>query len=76
MTAIDASAAAEVRAGNATPVVELRNVSKTYYKPDGSVMVEALRSTDLPPTIRTKQGAGVRIFVARDLDFSAVGPAR
>ena len=41
-----------------------------------SVATEALRSTDLPPTIRTKQGAGVRIFVARDLDFSAVGPAR
>ena len=41
-----------------------------------SVATEALRSTDLPPTVRTKQGAGVRIFVARDLDFSAVGPAR
>lgn len=41
-----------------------------------SVATEALRSTDLPPTVRTKQGAGVRIFVARDLDFSVVGPAR
>ena len=29
------------------PVAELRGVSKTYYKPDGSVMVEALRGVDL-----------------------------
>ncbi len=29
-----------------------------------------------PPTIRTPQGAAVNIFVARDLDFSPVGPAR
>ncbi len=28
-------------------VAELRAVSKTYYKPDGSVMVEALRGVDL-----------------------------
>jgi putative ABC transport system ATP-binding protein len=33
--------------GHAEPVVELRAVSKTYYKPDGSVMVEALRGVDL-----------------------------
>lgn len=41
-----------------------------------SVATDALRATDIPPTVRTKQGVGVRIFVARDLDFSAVGPAR
>ena len=29
------------------PVAELRGVRKTYYKPDGSVMVEALRGVDL-----------------------------
>lgn len=35
---------------------------------------EAQQSNDIPPTIKTPQGANVRIFVARDLDFSAVGP--
>lgn len=29
------------------PVVELRSITKTYYKPDGTVMVEALRGIDL-----------------------------
>ena len=29
------------------PVVELRAVRKTYFKPDGSVMVEALRGVDI-----------------------------
>ncbi len=29
------------------PVAELRELKKTYYKPDGSVMVEALRGIDL-----------------------------
>jgi len=29
------------------PVAELRGVCKTYYKPDGSIMVEALREVDL-----------------------------
>ncbi|MBA3577859.1 MAG: type IV secretion system protein VirB10 [Sphingomonas sp.] len=36
---------------------------------------QATQSSDIPPTITTKQGANVRIFVARDLDFSQVGPA-
>ncbi len=33
--------------GPARPVVELRGITKTYFKPDGSVMVEALRGIDL-----------------------------
>ena len=37
---------------------------------------QASQSSDIPPTITTRQGAAVRIFVARDLDFSRVGPAR
>lgn len=31
---------------------------------------------NIPPTIKVAQGEAIRIFVARDLDFSAVGPVR
>ncbi len=41
-----------------------------------SLITQAARGTDIAPTIKTKQGALVRIFVARDLDFTKVGPAR
>ena len=37
---------------------------------------QALKGGDIPPTIKTQQGALVLIFVARDLDFTAVGPVR
>ncbi|MBS0198544.1 MAG: ABC transporter ATP-binding protein [Planctomycetes bacterium] len=30
-----------------TPVAQLRDIRKTYFKPDGSVMVEALKGVDL-----------------------------
>ena len=40
-----------------------------------SLAGQAARGTDIAPTIKTRQGATVRIFVARDLDFSAVGAA-
>lgn len=33
--------------GGEHPVAELRNVRKTYYKPDGTIMVEALRGLDI-----------------------------
>jgi hypothetical protein len=39
-----------------------------------SLAGQASRGGDIAPTIKTLQGATVRIFVARDLDFSAVGP--
>lgn len=41
-----------------------------------SLASQATRSEDIPPTITTRQGAAVRIFVARDLDFTRVGPPR
>ncbi len=37
---------------------------------------QAAKDFDIPPTIKTAQGAAVRIFVARDLDFTRVGPMR
>ena len=37
---------------------------------------QAAKDFDIPPTIKTAQGAAVRIFVARDLDFKRVGPTR
>ncbi len=41
-----------------------------------SLASQATQNSDIPPTITTRQGALVRVFVARDLDFSRVGAAR
>ncbi|MDB5713581.1 MAG: type secretion protein [Sphingomonadales bacterium] len=41
-----------------------------------SLATQADRGGEIPPTIKTPQGVNVRIFVARDLDFTSVGPVR
>ncbi len=45
VTSRDASVGIQTR--GVAPVAELRGLSKTYYKPDGTVMVEALRTIDV-----------------------------
>ena len=38
-------------------------------------LASSVSSRDVPPTIKVAQGTPIRIFVGRDLDFSAVGGA-
>ena len=61
-------AAASVGGGGGTIVVGSAGEAS-------ALATQAAADLDIPPTITTKQGALVRIFVAQDLDFSAVGPA-
>jgi len=42
--------------------------------PQAVVSSQANASINIPPTVQVKQGQPVMIFVARDLDFSAVAP--
>ena len=60
-------AAASVGGGGGTVVVGTAGEAS-------SLATQAAADLDIPPTITTPQGALVRIFVAQDLDFSAVGP--
>ncbi|MDP3673813.1 MAG: TrbI/VirB10 family protein [Novosphingobium sp.] len=63
------NAAAASVSGGSTVVVSTASEAS-------SLAGQASRGTDIPPTITTRQGAAVRIFVARDLDFTRVGPMR
>lgn len=63
------SALAASRSGGSTIVVNSAGQATTLASQAG-------QGGDIPPTITTRQGANVRIFVARDLDFTRVGPAR
>ncbi len=42
--------------------------------PQAVVSSQANASINIPPTVQVKQGQPIMIFVARDLDFSAVAP--
>ncbi len=47
MSAVEPEGVAQNGTPNGASVAALRALSKTYYKPDGSVMVEALRGVDI-----------------------------
>lgn len=47
MSVTDPALADATKVVSGAPVAELRELRKTYFKPDGSVMVEALRGVDI-----------------------------
>ncbi len=46
-TQTDANSAADSRSNGPSVVAHLRGLNKTYFKPDGSILVEALKDIDL-----------------------------
>jgi type IV secretion system protein VirB10 len=56
-------AAGQAIAGNSTVIVA---------GPQQALSTSAQRDLDIPPTVRVAQGAPIKIFTARDLDFSEV----
>ncbi len=62
-------ATASVGGGGGTIVVGTAGEASALAK-------QAADDLDIPPTITTRQGALVRIFVAQDLDFTGVGPVQ
>jgi type IV secretion system protein VirB10 len=59
VSALSRASSAQVYIGS---TADAANVAAAAFNKDGAA----------PPTIRTPQGAAVRVFVARDLDFSGV----
>ncbi len=50
------------------------NSAVVVAAPQQAVSSSAQRNLDIPPTVRVSQGAPIKIFTARDLDFSGVTP--
>jgi type IV secretion system protein VirB10 len=57
------------RAGNSTIVVATPGATQSLTSPLGS-------NVQIKPTLRVRQGAAITVFVARDLDFTAVESRR